>query len=136
MSATAHVPIHGNFAHVLVGMDAATLRELASLAEQRDRPRWLNAGTLAAEVAEIVGRGSQPALGLYRRHLVARPEPLVPPTWPDQYRRVLLAMCATDWPFRIAADAVADLALSYGVFDDEVVELVAAALIESSREPA
>jgi hypothetical protein len=44
------------------------------------------------------------------------------------YRRVLLGMVATGWPRRVAAEAVADLALADGLEEHDVAEIVANAL--------
>jgi hypothetical protein len=116
-------------AAVIVGFDGATLRHLAAVADQRDAPRWLDPLGLAEELAEIIGRGDRPALGLYRRHLAPRPVPGPPgPAHPDVYRRVLLGMVATGWPRRVAAEAVADLALADGLEEHDVAEIVANAL--------
>lgn len=61
----------------LASLDPATLRELAALIERRRGGRGFDDPVAAAEeIAEMLERGTVPALGWYRRHLLApRDEP-------------------------------------------------------------
>jgi len=52
----------------VAGLPAATLRELAALAERRQRREFIDPERAAAELAEMLVAGDRPTIGWYRRH--------------------------------------------------------------------
>ena len=69
---TASSPV----ARLLAALDPATLRELASLLEERRPLRSIaDPEQAAAELAEMLGRGATPTIGWWRRHLAGPGRP-------------------------------------------------------------
>jgi len=53
----------------LANLPAATLRHLAALAEQSERPQFVDPVAAADELGAMLVSGGRPTIGWYRRHL-------------------------------------------------------------------
>ncbi|MGA2307377.1 MAG: hypothetical protein ABSH29_24790 [Acidimicrobiales bacterium] len=135
MSESRHVS--SSIAVLVAGFDAETLRLLAAVAEERDRPRFHDAAQAAEEIAAMVERGTVPTIGWWRRHTEPRPRPSGDPTtWsphpspPQVYMRVIYSMIAAGFGRHLAAEAVSKLALEDGIDPRIVEEIIASAFEE------
>jgi len=52
----------------VAGLPARTLRELAALAELRERPEFIDSELAVTELADMLATGQRPTIGWYRRH--------------------------------------------------------------------
>lgn len=53
---------------LIAGLDGPTLRLLATIADQLERPRFVDPARAAEELADMIERGTRPTIGWYRRH--------------------------------------------------------------------
>jgi hypothetical protein len=118
------------------GLDAATLQELAALADRDTRPVPIEPERMAAELAEIAEQGDRPTVGWFRRNLERPSRPaLCVPRNPASVARVAFHMVAEGYESRLVAGAVYDAATNAGMSRENAIEATAAG-IDRAGKPA
>ena len=118
------------------GLDPATLRELASLADRDTRPVPKDPERMAAELADMAAHGDRPSVGWFQKNYdyPSRPRPaFTAPPNPGSVSRVAFHMCAEGYEPRMVAGAVYEAATAAGMSHDDAIESTAAGIARAGK---
>lgn len=117
------------------GLDPATLRELASLADRDTKPVPKDPDRMANELAEMLARNDRPTIGWFARNYdYPRPMGAEPrPPMPAAVSKVAMHMVLEGWEARVVARAVYEDATAAGMSHEDAVEACAAGIARAGK---